>query len=115
MQETAGYGVDRLYASLKVVVDEGTLNITSRSTATREMTKLQAVETGKMEPWEAKKLLGLAAKMARAGSDEVEHIVVTLRELGYLPLAITLAGLYVSVTPRLLGFPLYLLEWPQAG
>jgi len=75
--------------------------ITSRSSTAKEMTALESVEVAEMEPTEAAELFRRCAKMKEAGQDiemEVDQIV---RELGYLALAITMAGSYVSVTPRL--------------
>jgi len=65
------------------------------------MTRLEAVEVGEMEPWEATELFERSAKMKKAGPDETREINEIVKELGYLALAITLAGSYVSATPRL--------------
>ena len=75
--------------------------ITSRSSTAQEMTRLEAVEVGKMEPSEATELFQRSAKIMEVGSEAIEEIRRITEELGYLALAITLAGSYVSVTPRL--------------
>ena len=75
--------------------------ITSRSSTAKEITTLEAVEVADMELLEAVELFQRCAKIKEKGQDiatEVAHIV---KELGCLALAITLAGSYVSVTPRL--------------
>ncbi|KAI4113691.1 MAG: hypothetical protein LQ338_008128 [Usnochroma carphineum] len=72
--------------------------VTSRSSTAKEITQLEAVEVGEMEPSEAMELFRRSAKLTEAARDEIGEIV---KELGYLALAITLAGSYVSVTPRL--------------
>ena len=75
--------------------------ITSRSSTAKEMTTLDAVEVAEMEPSEAAELLRRYAKLTEEGSDVIREVNGIVGELGYLALAITLAGSYVSVTPRL--------------
>ena len=62
---------------------------------------LEAVEVTKMEPSKTTKPFQRSARFSGAGPDEVREINTIVRELGYLALTITLAGSYVSVTPRL--------------
>jgi hypothetical protein len=75
--------------------------ITTRSATAREMTNLEAVEVAEMERGETVDLFTRCAKKSQplvALTGEVEMIV---EELGYLALAISLAGWYVSVTRRI--------------
>ena len=75
--------------------------ITSRSSTAKEITTLDAVEVAEMEPSEARELFRRYAKLTEEGLDMTREVDEIVRELGYLALAITLAGSYVSVTPRL--------------
>ena len=75
--------------------------ITSRSSTAQEVTGLAGVAVGEMEPLEAIELFQRAAKMTQAGPEAREEMGRMMEELGYLALAITLAGSYVSMTPRL--------------
>ena len=75
--------------------------ITSRSSTAKEITTLDAVEVAEMESLEARELFRRYAKLTEEGLDITREVDEIVRELGYLALAITLAGSYVSVTPRL--------------
>ena len=75
--------------------------ITSRSSTAKEITTLDAVEVAEMESSEARELFRRYAKLTVKGLDATREVDEIVRELGYLALAITLAGSYVSVTPRL--------------
>jgi tetratricopeptide (TPR) repeat protein len=75
--------------------------VTSRSSTAKEMTTPNAVEVGEMEPSEATELFQRYAKMTEEGPDVTREVDEIVNELGYLALAITLAGLYVSVTDHL--------------
>jgi len=75
--------------------------ITTRSSRAQEMTALEAVEVADMEPAEAVELFRTSAKLDRTGSEVEEEILLIVKELGYLALAVTLAGSYVAATPRL--------------
>jgi tetratricopeptide (TPR) repeat protein len=94
---------DKSYIDLRYFLPDAasvTVIITTRSAITTEMTELEEVNVAEMEPSEAAELFIRCAKLtndSQAGT-EVELIV---KELGYLALAITLAGSYVSLTPRL--------------
>ena len=95
---------DRSYVDLQYFMPDVSgvdIIITSRSGTAKEMTRLKAVEVGEMEPSEATELFQRMAKMREIGSEAIEEIVRIVKELGCLALAITLAGSYVSVTPRL--------------
>ena len=54
-----------------------------------------------MEPPEAIELFQRYAKIRERGQDIVTKVAQIVKELGHLTLAITLAGSYVSITPRL--------------
>ncbi len=75
--------------------------ITSRSSTAKDITTLDAVEVADMEPPEAVELFQRYAKIREKGQDIATEVAQIVKELGYLALAITLAGSYVSATPRL--------------
>lgn len=75
--------------------------ITSRSSTAKEMITLDAVEVAEMEPSEARELFQRYAKLTEEGPDIRKEVDGVVRELGYLALAITLAGSSVLVTVRL--------------
>ena len=77
------------------------VTITARSSIAQEMTGLEAAAVGGMEPLKAMEILQRAAKMKQIGLAAREEMRKITEELGYLALAITLAGSYVSMTPRL--------------
>ena len=88
--------------------------ITSRSATAKEITQLEAVEVAEMEPMEATELFQRSARIAEVGPDVTREINAIVNELGHLALAITLAGSYVSVTPRLSSdIQRYLPEYRQ--
>jgi tetratricopeptide (TPR) repeat protein len=70
--------------------------ITTRSSRAQDMSTLEAVEVGEMEADEAAALFCKYAKL----NHEAEVLKI-VKELGYLALAITLAGSYVATTPHL--------------
>ena len=74
---------------------------TSRSSIAKDMTNLEAVEVGEMTPMEAAELFKKSAKLNHMGQDIEKEVASIIQELGYLALAITLAGSYVAATPRL--------------
>ena len=75
--------------------------ITSRSSTAQGMTGLEGVTVEEMEPLEAIELFQRVAKMTEAGPEAPGEMGRMMEELGYLALAITLVGSYVSMTPRL--------------
>ena len=78
------------------------------------MTTLDAVKVAVMEPPEAVELFQRCAKIIEKGQDIATEVAQIVRELGSLALTITLAGLYVSVTPRLSStIRSYLPEYQQ--
>ncbi|RDW70414.1 hypothetical protein BP5796_08811 [Coleophoma crateriformis] len=71
--------------------------ITTRSSEARAITKLRPVEVAELEIAEAVELLRNSNLMHAP-----EQVLVDIvKELGYLALAISLAGAYISATPRL--------------
>jgi tetratricopeptide (TPR) repeat protein len=86
--------------------------ITTRSARAREMTELEAVEVGEMEKSEAADLFYRCSQLQSTKSGVAEEVSTITEELGKLALAITLAGSYVAVTPRLRSdVRLYLPEY----
>ena len=61
---------------------------------------LDAVEVADMEPLEAIELFQWYAMLTEEEPDVTREVDEIVREHGYLALAITLAGSYVSVTAR---------------
>ena len=72
----------------------------SRSSTAKEITMLDAVEVADMEPLEAIELFQWYAMLTEEELDVTREVDVIVREHGYLALAITLAGSYVSMTAR---------------
>ena len=95
---------DRSYIDLRYFMPDAprvSIIITSRSFTAQEMTMGEAVEVADMELSEGIEPFQPCAKIQNPERDlkaEVDRIV---KELGCLALAITLAGSYVSVTPRI--------------
>jgi hypothetical protein len=86
--------------------------ITTRSARAREMTELEAVEVGEMEKPEAVDLFYRCSQLQSTKPGVAEEVSTITEELGKLALAITLAGSYVAVTPRLRSdVRLYLPEY----
>jgi HD superfamily phosphodiesterase len=63
------------------------------------MTLLEAVEVADMKLAEAGKLFHDIAELTQTGLEVEEEIMLIVQGLGYLALAITLAGSYVVATP----------------
>jgi tetratricopeptide (TPR) repeat protein len=77
--------------------------VTTRSRTAKDMSPLEGVEVGEMDESQAVELffnLSTLNDRLQGIEDEVKRIV---KELGYLALAITLAGTYVAQTPRLMS------------
>lgn len=86
--------------------------ITSRSLTAKEITTLDAVEVTKIKLLEKRELFRRYAKLMKKELDIIREVDKIVRELEYLALAITLAGSYVSITPRLSSnIERYLLEY----
>jgi hypothetical protein len=82
-------------ASLHVIV-------TSRSSTAKGMTPLEGVQVGEMEEAQATELFYRYSHLPRNNQDvEPKKVKPTVKELGYLALAVSLAGTYVGQTPRL--------------
>lgn len=65
------------------------------------MTALEAVEVADMGPAKAAELFRTNAKLSQTGFEVEGKVLLIVEELGYLALAVTLAGSYVAATPRL--------------
>jgi len=76
--------------------------ITTRSSRAQQMTSLEAIGVAEMEAEEAVTLFCKYAKAKCEAGDTADEVLKILRELGSLPLAVTLAGSYIADTPRLL-------------
>lgn len=88
--------------------------ITTRSASAEEMTDLKAVQVAEMELTEATELFMKYAQIKEVTPAIIVEIELIVEELGELALAITLAGSYISVTPRLRSdIRLYLPEYRQ--
>lgn len=95
---------DASYIDLRYFVPDGPklhVVVTTRSSTAQEMTPLDPVQVGELEPSEAIELFQRTAKMAAFNIETTEEIGRIVKDLGYLALAVTLAGSYVSMTPRL--------------
>jgi tetratricopeptide (TPR) repeat protein len=75
--------------------------ITTRSSRAQEMSILETVEVAEMEADEATALFRKCARLNHELKDAAEEILKIVKELGYLALAVTLAGSYVATRPRL--------------
>jgi tetratricopeptide (TPR) repeat protein len=88
--------------------------VTTRSSRAREMSSLEAVEVAEMEASEATELFRKCAKLNHTTAEIMDEVFKIVKELGYLALAITLAGSYVAATPRLsLDLRQYLPEYGE--
>ena len=102
--DTIDNNQDKSYINLEYFVPDAPrvhFVITSRSSTAKETTALDAVEVADMEPSEAIELFQRCAKIKEKSQDIITEVARIVKELGYLALAITLVGLYISVTPRL--------------
>ncbi|KAL9071898.1 MAG: hypothetical protein Q9157_005304 [Trypethelium eluteriae] len=87
--------------------------ITTRTGAAKGMTRLGGVQVGDMEEAQAIDLFCRCSEVQR-DDGSIEEVKAIVRELGYLALAITLAGTYVGTTPRLqFDIKAYLPEYRQ--
>ncbi|XTI88791.1 hypothetical protein V2W45_1307553 [Cenococcum geophilum] len=75
--------------------------ITTRSLTARDMTELEPVEVGELEPSEATELFLCCSKLKNPAPEVTVEAALIAKELGYLALAVTLAGAYVAATPRI--------------
>lgn len=72
--------------------------ITSRSSTAKEMTMLEAVEVADMESSEAAELFQRCAKIQEKGQDVEVEVGRIVKELGFMALAVTLAGSYLVLS-----------------
>jgi tetratricopeptide (TPR) repeat protein len=87
--------------------------ITSRSSTAGKLSTFEGVNVGQLEEVHAVDLFFRCAEIPRREKTEAE-VEVIVKELGCLALAITIAGTYVSQTPRLSSnLPAYLEEYHQ--
>jgi tetratricopeptide (TPR) repeat protein len=84
--------------------------LTSRSLAARDFSTFEGVEICELEEAQAIELFVRCSQIANIPQEKEEHIRIIVKELGYLALAITLAGSYVSQKPRLSSHLPYFLE-----
>jgi hypothetical protein len=95
---------DKFYVDLRHFLPDAPsvhVVITTRSGVAKEMTRLEAVEVKGMEPAEATELFIRCAKLKSPSPEVKREAASIVEELGYLALAIALAGAYISATPRL--------------
>lgn len=86
--------------------------ITTRSSRARDMSSRDGVEVAEMADGEAVQLFQKCAKLGQTSEKIQQAISEIVEELGYLALAVTLAGSYVRETPRLAAnISLYLPEY----
>jgi tetratricopeptide (TPR) repeat protein len=87
--------------------------ITSRSSIARKFSTFEGVNVGDLEEPQAVDLFLRCAEILRTKKTEAE-VQAIVNELGCLALAITIAGTYVSQTPRLSShLPAYLKDYCQ--
>jgi len=85
--------------------------ITSRSTTARKFSTFEGVNVGELEEPQAVDLFLKCAEIPSTEKTEAE-VQAIVKELGFLALAITIAGTYVSQTLRLSShLPAYLEEY----
>lgn len=75
--------------------------ITTRNTSVRKISSLNGVEVAEMTPEEATTLFLKEAEMTAVTSEQKREVKSIVEEVGYLALAVSLAGAYVAATPRL--------------
>ncbi|KAI8679350.1 hypothetical protein NCS57_00213000 [Fusarium keratoplasticum] len=75
--------------------------VLSRSSIARDLSTYTGIEIRVLEPPEAARLFLACAKIEGATEDTEKQAELIAEELGYLPLALTIAGSYVARTPRL--------------
>jgi hypothetical protein len=99
--DTIDHEEDDSYIDLSYYIPDASsidIIITTRSSEAKKMTELQSVEVAELEVEEAEKLLCRCSNLTHPPKQVVTDIVT---ELGYLALAISFAGAYISNTPRL--------------
>ena len=87
--------------------------VTTRSRVAEGMTRLGGIHVGDMEEAQAIELFYRCSELHR-DNESVEEVEAIVKELGYLALAITLAGTYIGTTHRLRSdIKKYLPEYRQ--
>ncbi|KAL9090851.1 MAG: hypothetical protein Q9165_005059 [Trypethelium subeluteriae] len=87
--------------------------ITTRIEAAKEMTRSGGVQVGDMDETQAVDLFCKCSEL-HCDYESIEEVKAIVKELGYLALAIILAGTYVATTPRLqTDIKAYLPEYRQ--
>lgn len=74
--------------------------VTSRSLTARSLSTSEGIDVRELNPNEAVNVFLNCSKVT-TGAFNITDVDTLVKELGYFPLAITLAGIYVSQTPRL--------------
>ena len=88
--------------------------ITSRSATARELSTFDGIEVGELLEEEATDIFFNCANIKGPKVDQRNEAKLIVDELGYLALAISLAGAYVRQKPRLSSnLPLFLKEYRQ--
>ncbi|KAH8746822.1 P-loop containing nucleoside triphosphate hydrolase protein [Hyaloscypha sp. PMI_1271] len=86
--------------------------ITSRSYIAKILSTFEGVNVGELEELQAEELFFKCSEITMTQQKVVDQAKIIVKELGYLALAITLAGSYISQTPRLSSnLPAYLKEY----
>jgi hypothetical protein len=86
--------------------------ITTRCSQVARMTDMEMVEVGEMGPEEVAALFRKHARLRCEGPDVDDQVSLIVNELGFLALAISLAGSYVGAMPQLRSnLHLYLPEY----
>ncbi|KNB17003.1 hypothetical protein FOXG_14990 [Fusarium oxysporum f. sp. lycopersici 4287] len=75
--------------------------ITSRSSIAKSMSTFEGVSVGELEESQSVELFLTCAEIQSARENVVAEAKLIVHELGYLALAVSMAGKYVSQTPRL--------------
>ena len=86
---------DKTYIDLRYFMSDASgvhIVITSRSLTAKEIIMLDAVEVADMEPLKAIELFQWYAMLIEEEPDVIREVDEIVRELGYLALAINLAG-----------------------
>ena len=75
--------------------------VTTRNTGVKNICSLNRIEVAEMTPEEATTLFLNEAEMKAVTSEQRAEEASIVQEVGYLALAVSLAGAYVAATPRL--------------
>jgi NB-ARC domain len=86
--------------------------ITSRSSKAKTLSTFEGVKVGELEGPQAVELFFKCSEITKTQQKVVDEVKLIVKELGYLALAITLAGSYISQTPRLSSnLPVFLEDY----